>query len=368
MKHNSWFKTSGFHRFEQAAVVGATILSAISCQRALSRLNEPTHKPSISTEAIGTPVVLPTVVAALSTATMLPLVSATVTSSPPTATNTDVPAPPTKTDIPSLKLVTATPTETAAGVAPTVNEVALATPTSGAMTTPQPPYISVITSTPAPIATRVNLNDVVATLISNPTTPPEQFAARHATEQAMLSLLGAKVTLTPAVAPMEKIYTPVATPTNWPVGVATPTIDPNDPLKFDPFHVRVMDALRSVNFTILPVERDAQHQRWIFRWTSAWAPPMLDGLPSVSDRGSPYTFVPRFVIRRYPFNFAPSEFVIDQYPVMFGNEYKNEVQLSDRELPEGTYAFAVRGELFSNSPNFKEVTPWTEWRLIEIKK
>lgn len=299
---------------------------------------------------------------------MVSMPMATSTPLPPSATSTDVPASPTETDIPSLKLVTATPTEIAADLAPTFNGDSVATPTNRAMTTPQPPYISVITSTPAPIATRVNLNDVVATLISNPTTPPEQFAARHATEQAMLSLLGAKVTLTPAVAPMETTYTPVATPTNWPVGVATPTIDPNDPLKFDPFHVRVMDALRSVNFTVLPVERDAQHQRWIFRWTSAWAPPMLEGLPPVIQGGSSYKFVPRFVIRRYPFNFDPGEFVIDQYPVMYGGEYKNEVRLSDMELPEGTYAFAVRGELFSNVPNFKEVTPWTAWRLIEIKK
>lgn len=308
---------------EQAAVIGATLVCAAWYQHALNRMNEEIQKPKILIETLATPTVLPSRVDGL------------------------------------------TPISPVSYVAMQSEKV---TPTSRATATPQPKTISVITSTPEPLTTRIPVEDAVAKLFVAATMPPEEIASRRATEEAVLGVIGAKVTLTPAVPPMAKIYTPVATPTNWPTGVATPTVDPNDPLKFDPFHARVLDSLASVKFTMLPVERDTRNHRWVFRWQSAWAPPMLDGLPPVPDGASPYTLLPRFVLRRYPLNFEPGELVIDRYPVMYMNEYKNEVQLSDMELPAGTYAFALRAEITCMYPYFKATSPWSEWQLIEIKK
>lgn len=323
MKNKFLDRSGMLQTLEQAAVIGATLLCAAWYQHALKRMDEEIQKPKILIETLATPTVLPTLVDAVK---------------------------PVRADTYALfKSATATPTRKAQG-------------------TPTPQHISVVTSTPEPVTTRVRVEDAIFDMLLPPTIAPEVLASQHATEEALLSVIGANVTLTPVVPPMAKIYTPVATPTNLPAGVATPTVDPNDPFKFNPLHVRVMDALDSVEFTILPVERDDLHNRWVFRWESAWAPPMLDGLTLVPAGTSPYTLVPRFVMRPYPFNFEPGSLVFDRYPVMFNNEYENEVVISDMDLPEGTYAFAVRGELYAGIPNFTEVTPWTEWKLIDIKK
>lgn len=240
---------------------------------------------------------------------------------------------------------------------------ATATPTNTKL--PQEIKVVVITpATPTPIPTVDPMaRDLHGQLFSGTPFSTEEWLALQATDTALTNkarrLL--QVTSTPAVPPMDQIFTPMPTATPWPVGIPTPTIDPNDPLRLNSFHLRVMDSMNSVRFTILPVERDKSRNEWIFKWRQAWAPPVLESKVRALPGGSPYMFRIQFVIRPYPFDALGR--VIERHSL---ND-RNEIRLSDLDLiPTGKWAFAVRGDF--TSLEVKETSPWSDWYIVDIQR